>query len=137
MIKIFKNKTQLEFCIGLHISDISLLKEISQYFGVGNFRVNKSKKVCTYSVVKLKDINNQIIPHFNKYKLQSNKRADFELLKKAVLIKINKEKEQRAKLVNLRASINRGLTPKLKEEFPLVKPFPRSNFVFDKPLNPY
>jgi hypothetical protein len=66
-----------------------------------------------------------IIAHFDKYPPISQKRADFELFKLAVNIILNKEHrtmEGIKKLVSIKASMNRGLTDKLKEAFPGIIP---------------
>lgn len=44
-----------------------------------------------YAVKSLKDLHNVIIPHFTKYPLLTQKRADFELFKLVVELMMNKE----------------------------------------------
>lgn len=91
------------------------------YFGVG--KVYKAEKnMYRYMVQSLKDLR-IIIDHFDKYSLITQKRADFELFKKAVEILSNKEHltiEGIHKLIAIRASINLGLPPKLKAAFPQI-----------------
>lgn len=120
--------------MGLHPSDIHLLKEVHEYFGVGNLRSRTKDNV--FSVVKLSDILTHIIPHFDKYPLQKKKRADYLLFKEAVLAKASKEKDIKLKLLSLKASINWGLSEKLKNEYPLIVPAKRPEFEFDKPFDP-
>lgn len=66
-----------------------------------------------------------IINHFDKYPLISQKRADFELFKQVFLI--NKEHltiEGLQKIVAIKYSINKGLSPKLQSAFPNTTPPP-------------
>jgi len=75
-----------------------------------------------YSVNSVKDIINVIIPHFDKYPLLTQKRADYLLFKSAVLL-INDKKhltlEGLQDIVNIRASMNKGLS----EDSPLALEF--------------
>jgi hypothetical protein len=61
----------------LHRADLPLLEKIQVFFGVGLVTVYKD--LAQYRVSNLKDIINVIIPHFNKYPLQSAKSIDFNL----------------------------------------------------------
>ena len=69
-----------------------------------------------------------IIDHFDKYPLITSKWSDFELFKQ-VVGKINRKEhltlEGLQQIVNIRASINNGLSPKLKEAFPETIPVHR------------
>lgn len=112
------------------------MEEIYKYFGVGNLRVNNKSKVCYYSVVKISDIMNIIIPFFDKYPLQTKKRGDFLLWKKAAMLKYNNRKVNLEDLISLKASMNRGLNKNLKERFPLIKAVNRPEFKLDLPLDP-
>ena len=78
-----------------------------------------------YKVSSIKDFNEIIIPHFEKYPLITNKKADYVLLKKAISLINQKEHLTERGLINIvaiRASINLGLSNNLKEAFPDVKP---------------
>ena len=81
-----------------------------------------------YSVSSIKDLINVIIPHFDKYPLITQKRADFELFKK-VLDLVNKKEhlttEGLHKILSIRASINWGLSQELTVAFPGIKAVPR------------
>ena len=74
-----------------------------------------------YRVKKLNDIINIIIPHFNKYPLISQKYGDFIIFKNIVEL-INKSehlnKDGILKIVNLKASLNKGLSSILRIPFP-------------------
>ena len=57
-----------------------MLYEIQTFFGgVGNITFNKD--TVNYLVQDVKSLTNVIIPHFVKYPLITQKRADFELFK--------------------------------------------------------
>ena len=79
------------FTIELYNKDKALLYQIKEFFGVGNINIRNSNNHVYYSVKSLKDISNVIIPHFDKYPLQTQKQADFELFKKAINLLNKKE----------------------------------------------
>lgn len=69
-----------------------------------------------------------IINHFDKYPLLTQKQADYLLFKSAFFIIKTKEhltQEGFHKILALRASINWGLSDKLKAAFPNIKPVNR------------
>lgn len=73
-----------------------------------------------FLVESIRDLSNVIIPHFYKFPLITQKFADFKLFKQVVEIINRKEHltmDGLQKIVNLRASINRGLSNKLKQAF--------------------
>jgi hypothetical protein len=69
------------FRIELHKRDLPLLKRIKAFFGVGNINESKIRDSVTFSVTSVKEINEVIIPHFDNYKLLTQKQVDFELFK--------------------------------------------------------
>lgn len=72
-----------------------------------------------------KDLMNVIVPHFIKYPLLTQKRADFELFRMIVELLNKKEHltpEGLQQIVNIRASINLGLSDVLKAAFPNTEP---------------
>lgn len=67
---------------------------------------------------------NVIIPHFDKYPLITKKHEDYILFREVVMIMHKKEhltNEGIQTIVNIRATLNKGLTPVLKEAFPMVR----------------
>lgn len=65
------------FSICLHQKDIAILELIKQYFGgIGTF-TKAGKNTIHYRVVSIDKLINIIIPHFVKYPLITQKRADF------------------------------------------------------------
>lgn len=73
-----------------------------------------------YKVSSIKDILNVVIPHFDKYPLVTQKRADFEILKQIILIlsKGPLKPSDLQEVINLKAGLNNGLSPALKLAFP-------------------
>jgi LAGLIDADG endonuclease len=114
---------KLLFGIELHIKDLSLLKDIQSFFGVGSIilRVREGRNTAIYSVQSLKDLNNVIIPHFSKYPLLTQKRVDFYLF--STIVNLMNRKEHLdingiLKIVSIKASMNKGLSENLKKIFP-------------------
>jgi len=78
-----------------------------------------------YRVTSLQDLINIIIPHFDKYPLLTQTRADFELFKKFIDIMSregHKTIEGLQQIVNIKATINKGLSDNLKINFPNTIP---------------
>jgi hypothetical protein len=70
----------------------------------------------------------KVIPHFDKYPLKTQKYSDYLLFKEAVMIMQSGEHltiEGLQKIINIRASLNKGLTTSLVEAFPNSIPFSR------------
>jgi hypothetical protein len=114
-------RTIPSFSIELHGKDSALLKQVQSFFGVGTIKVRKKKNgSVVYSVYSLEALTNIIIPHFNKYPLLTQKRADFYLFKSAIELMNKKEHLTIVglhKIVRIRASMNKGLTEELKTAF--------------------
>jgi hypothetical protein len=109
----------------LHIRDIEVLYKIKEFFKVGSIivRIRNGKSTGIYSVQSVKDLVTVIIPHFIKYPLITQKQADFLLFSSIINLINNKEHlnlEGLNKILSIRASMNKGLTGKLKELFPNV-----------------
>jgi hypothetical protein len=68
------------FNLTLQKSNIDLIIGLQQYFGVGHYRIDNKGHV-RYSVTKLTDLTNIIIPFFLKYKLRGHKYISFLLFK--------------------------------------------------------
>lgn len=80
-----------------------------------------------YKASSLEDLR-VIIAHFDRYKLLTQKRADFELFKRIVDLMDRKEHltiEGLEKIVAIKASMNKGLSDTLTAAFPNIKPVPR------------
>ena len=113
------------FTINLSGRDTTLLKRILSYFGVGKITICKKDGFVYFTVNSVKDLINVIIPHFDKYPLLTKKQADYEIFKHIVRIMYNKQHlstEGLNKVISLKASLNKGLTPLLTKNFPNVNP---------------
>ena len=91
----------------MHVKDKALLETIKNFFGVGNI-YSASESSVQYQVSSINDIK-VIINHFDKYKLITNKRADFMLFKEVYNLIFNKEHlttDGLHKIVAIRTSLN-------------------------------
>ena len=75
----------VSFEIALDSKDLNILKYMLAYFTVGSI-YKHSNNMMRYKVSSVKDIITNIIPHFDKYNLFTDKRNDFELFKKVIYI---------------------------------------------------
>lgn len=108
------------FQIGLHKKDEQLLRDIQANLG-GIGSISYGQNMVFFKVQSLKQILAGIIPHFDKYPLITQKQADYLLFREIVMMMeggehLNKVNLQR--IVNIKASLNLGLSEKLKEAFP-------------------
>ena len=129
LLKNSKYKTgwnvQARVQIKMHEKDRALIQAI-QYFLGGIGYVSKPNKASTveFRVSTLKDLVNVILPHFDKYPLKTKKRTDYLLFKQIVKLMLNEEHrtlEGTQKIINIRASLNTGLSEDLKKAFPKWK----------------
>lgn len=121
-------RVALAFQIGLHKKDIELLERVKAYFGDIGTIVSFSD-MCAFSVSSPEQIFKKILPHFDKYPLISQKHIDYLLFKEIVEMMLRGEHLQKDGLqtiVNIRASLNLGLSEVLKEAFPDTIPVTRS-----------
>ena len=108
-------KVQARFKMCLHIGDKPLLKKIMYFFGVVSIIKWKVQSV-EYAVQSVKDLQ-KIIYHFDKYPLLTQKKADYLLFKQIFNLMLKREhltQEGLRKIVAIKASMNRGLSPELK-----------------------
>lgn len=107
------------FQIHLHKRDLFILEAIKNFLGVGKIYVQGEVSV-EYRVFSIKDLK-VVLDHFDKFPLISQKYGDYFLFKQAYLLLINREHltpEGLRKIISIKASINNGLSPSLKEAFP-------------------
>ena len=117
------------FSIVLHKKDIAVLEEIKKILGVGKISPQYPNKL-QFQVQSLKDLGS-IIKFFKKYKLHTQKHTDFQFLDEIYILMLNKEhltKDGLIKIVTIKASMNRGLSDRLKLAFPDSVP------VMERPL---
>lgn len=81
LIRIYKAQTKigeavkLVFQLTQHVRDEQLMSSFIKYFNCGN--ICKSRESFVYRVDKFSDIEDKIIPFFNKYKIQGVKLLDY------------------------------------------------------------
>lgn len=94
---------------------------------VGKITKHRSQSY-QFRVSSVKDLA-IIINHFDKYCLNTQKQADYELFKQAFYLIQNKEhlkKDGLHKIIAIKASMNLGLSDSLKEAFSSIVPVQRS-----------
>lgn len=92
--------------------------------GIGRITFKKGDMVH-FTVSSIKDLS-VVLTHFSNYPLITQKKRDFELFKRAVEIMNNKDYNKNLDgiqyIVNIKASLNLGLSLQLKEAFPQTIP---------------
>lgn len=123
-----------EFRIELHSRDTVLIRKIQSFFGVGIVSERENFNRVVYSVQSYHDMTNVIIPHFKKYPLITQKKADFILFNEAINLlnlKAHSNIEGINKIMSLKAAMNWGLSDVLKNQFPTVLPVHRPLVSFE------
>ena len=131
-------RVQLKFQIGLHTKDLNLLYLLQQYLDyIGSIHSARNRDIVNYSIDSNEDLNKLII-HLEKYPILTQKAADFLLFKQAVKLVNNKAHltvEGLNQIVNIKASMNLGLSNMLKSEFdgytPVERPVIDYNVILD------
>jgi hypothetical protein len=132
-ISIYKNnklktgyRVRSSFFIRLNQQDNFVLYQLQNFFeGIGTISTDKKANALKYSVDNLKDLTTIIIPHFNKYPLLTQKAADFILFEQVVELMNNGAHltlEGLHKIINIKASLNLGISEIIKSEFSEIKP---------------
>jgi len=129
------------FSIQLHIKDVILLRRLHSFFGVGTIYVKENNNTVTYAVQSLRDITNIIIPHFDKYPLITNKKADYLLFKQGINLlnlKAHFGLDGLREILSIKAAMNtENLSDMLKSHFPNIIPIKRPEVSFECIPNPY
>ncbi len=68
---------QLRMTIGQHSRDTFLINSLIQYLNCGRFSKSSTASFVKFAVSSCDDINEKIIPFFDKSPLQGTKRLDF------------------------------------------------------------
>jgi len=114
--------------MGLHTKDLNLLQMLQQHLGdIGSIHLAKNRDIVNFSVDSIKDLNNLIL-HLENYPLLTQKAADLILFKQAVALvnqKAHLTAEGLNQIVNIKASMNLGLSDALKSEFTEYTPVER------------
>jgi len=87
-----------------------MLEAIRNYFNCGNIVVDNAKfSTLKYLVSSTEDLNNTIIPHFDKYPLIGSKNLDFLSFKDALkLFEEGKRLDNYIKIIQIKESMNKG-----------------------------
>ena len=99
------------FSLSQNEKDTNLINSLIDFFGCGSVRPSKSDQTVKYEVRSLKDLQEKIIPHFEKYQLEGRKQKDFITFKKAIeIMKTNKhlEKEGLVEITNLALTMTKN-----------------------------
>lgn len=102
------NKWSLTFKITQNVYNSQAIYYIKKNMKVG--KVDKSKNIISYSVRKLEDIIEKVIPIFEEKKLLTNKEYNYKLFKEASEIIRNKEmtkEEKNRELKKIKEKINK------------------------------
>jgi len=124
-------RVQTKFQIGLDKRDLSILLQLQQFLGgIGSIYTYSNRSKVNYSIDSIKDLI-ILINHFDKYPLLTQKAADFRLFKQ--IIELIKKKnhltvEGLHQIINIKASMNLGLSLMLKSEFKKFNPIERPKF---------
>ena len=119
IISIYKrketNKWQINpfFQLWLETKDLSILEGLKDFFGVGILNTRENKGVTSFSVTKINDLMNVVIPHFSNFPLQTQKKVDFDFGVKIVELISKKEHltpEGVLKIFSLKSVLNKGLS---------------------------
>lgn len=127
------------FQISLNSKDINLLLQLQEFFGCGVIINKNTRNESSFRVNSTQNLTNYIIPHFLNYPLLSKKAADFILFSKIIKLindKIHLTENGLQQIINLKASINLGLSDLLKSNFPKYNPVARPIINSTKILDP-
>jgi hypothetical protein len=116
------------YTIQLHIKDLKLLEEIKAFFGLGVITIKKTGGSAIYSIQSYKELISVLIPHFDKYPLITQKKADYLLFKSVLDIMSRGDhltEEGLKMIISIKASMNNGLSNNLKTVFPCITPVKR------------
>ena len=95
-ISIFKSQTskigeatKLSFILTQSVRDEDLMKSLIKYLGCGNISLD-NRGTIDFKVTKFSNIRDIILPFFDKYPLQGNKKIDYYDFSKVVKLMENK-----------------------------------------------
>ena len=127
------------FQMGLHKRDLSLLLQLREFLGgIGSIYINPNLNKVHFFIDSKKDLA-YLFVHLEKYPLLTQKAADYILFKEVVELMNTKAHlyiEGLNQVVNIKASMNLGLSDFLKSEFNGFTPVERQIINTEKIPNP-
>lgn len=139
-----RNKTKwrisISFEINLHKKDKEILLNIQKFFQTGHVIDRKEKNISVYRITKIKEIIENIIPHFENYPLITQKYSDYKLWKDVVFMIDNKDHLNEngfKKILNYYNSINRKASLRIINQFPDISIIQKNQPNLPTFLNPY
>lgn len=125
------------FEIGLNKKDKQLLELVKQVLGVDNkLYYNEKDDTLKLKISNVEQLINNVIPHFKKYSLFTQKRADFILFTKVldlIVLKKHLTIEGLKEVLSIKSSMNLGLSEKLAKDFLDIIPVERPLINSDMP----
>lgn len=112
--------------IALDYKDIEIQSKQKDYFGIGQISIHKNE--ARFEINGYHNALLYVIPHFDKYPLNSQKQADYILWKQIVLLlksRTHLTDSGFKKCLSLKANLNKGLSDKWYRLFPNLIPVPR------------
>jgi LAGLIDADG endonuclease len=131
-----KWRIKANFSISLNKKDIEILEDIKYSLGVG--RIYTSGTKVFYRVENFNELQ-VIVDHFDNYPLVTNKKMDYTLFKECFNIIKDKKHlthEGLLKIVQIKSSLNRGLSENLKKLFK-INIYEKLKFKFEGIPDPY
>ena len=125
--------------MALNYKDKLLLNNLKSMLNVGELYFNSTDNTYKWKVSSLDEICNVIIPHLEAYPLISQKRADFEAFVKIIdLVKLGRHYTQNGlqRIVNLKTSLNLGVSKELTKHFPDTTIIPKTLVEFENIKDP-
>lgn len=133
-------RVECKFQLGIHERDLPLLQQIREFFGgIGNIYKSGSPQMNNYVISSNEDLL-ILVNHLENYPLLTQKGGDFLLFKKVVELVNNKAHlsiEGLHQIINIKASINLGLSEQLKSEFKNFSPVERPIIITENIPEPH
>ena len=130
-------RVEPKFQLGLHRKDHDVLSQLQLLLGgAGAIYIVRKGEFVNYMISSMEDLN-KLILLLEKYPLLTQKSVDFFFFKQIIDLINNKAHltvEGLNQIVNLKASMNLGLSDKLKLEFPRYRVMDRSVIYCDNPI---
>lgn len=100
-----------EFTVVQHERDVQILYGLKTYWGCGVVRKNHGDRMC-YRVRGFENLSEKIIPFFEKHKLKTKKRLDFEKFRDVLLLMKDKKHLTESGLADIEKIANQMNTKK-------------------------